>query len=336
MYPGDMNLNKIKDLVFPIIKVLRDESKGTYEYRYDQDLVVVSGCGNEYRVPISEFHNNAGYLLQQIKTASSGTFAVPEIEAFIHSFSCNSLKAKSSKKTDIRVLIHDLRTGINPELGFSIKSQLGGASTLLNAGKTTNFVFRIENTTLTGDEIEKINAISSGSKIKDRIEAITNKGGNLVFVETATNTFGNNLTLIDSALPLLLAHLTLNFYTSTSSSVINLVKEIAKSNPLNYDTQSGHPFYEYKMKRFLTDIALGMMPSIVWKGELDATGGYLIVKEDGEVLCYHIYDRNQFENYLLNNTKLETASSTRHEFGSIYRTNDNLYFNLNLQVRFVK
>jgi len=65
-----------------------------------------------------------------------------------------------------------------------------------------------------------------------------------------------------------------------------------------------HPFYEYKIKRYLTDIALGVMPSEVWTGELDATGGSLIVRSDGEVLCYHIYNRNEFEDFLLNNTKL--------------------------------
>lgn len=40
-----------------------------------------------------------------------------------------------------------------------------------------------------------------------------------------------------------------------------------------------------------------MMPASVWSGIYDATGGYLIVKENGDVLCYHIYNRNAFENY---------------------------------------
>jgi type II restriction enzyme len=76
------------------------------------------------------------------------------------------------------------------------------------------------------------------------------------------------------------------------------------------------------------------MPSKVWTGELDATGGYLVVKENGEVLCYHIYNRNEFEDYLFKNTKLETASSTRHVFGKVYEENGQLYFKLNLQIRF--
>jgi type II restriction enzyme len=86
----------------------------------------------------------------------------------------------------------------------------------------------------------------------------------------------------------------------------------------------------------LTDIALGMMPSKVWTGELDATGGYLIVKDNGEILYYHIYNRNEFEDYLVVNTKLETASSTRHDFGTIYSDGNELLFKLNLQIRFIK
>jgi type II restriction enzyme len=93
--------------------------------------------------------------------------------------------------------------------------------------------------------------------------------------------------------------------------------------------------YSYKIKRFLTDIALGMMPSKVWTGELDTTGGYLVVKNDGEILCYHIYNRNEFENYLLNNTRLEQASTVRYSFGDLYKENGKIFLKLNLQIRFL-
>jgi hypothetical protein len=124
------------------------------------------------------------------------------------------------------------------------------------------------------------------------------------------------------------------FYSSNSATIQELTSKIAETNPLKYNLDGNHPFYSYKIKRFLTDVALGMTPSKVWTGELDATGGYLIVKDNGDVLCYHIYNRNEFEDYLFANTKLETASSTRHEFGIIYTDDDQLHFKLNLQVCF--
>lgn len=77
------------------------------------------------------------------------------------------------------------------------------------------------------------------------------------------------------------------------------------------------------------------MPSKVWDGKYNANGGYIIVKEDGDIICYHIYNKNMFEDYLFFNTKLETASSTRHKFGILENINGKLFFKLNLQIRFV-
>jgi type II restriction enzyme len=334
LFAGDSNLNKIESLIFPIIKVLRDESNGTFEYSYEKDLVLIQNNNEKVRIPVIEFQKQAHLLLSKLKEKTSATFSIPEIENFINSFNSHSLKAKSSVKSDIKIVIHDQRTGTNPELGFSIKSQLGGASTLLNAGKTTNFIYKINNLTLTQNQISEINKIDTRSKIKDRIEKITELGGILHFYKTESSVFGNNLVLIDSALPNIISESLLMFFSSNYSTVSELTTQISQKNPLAYNLETNHPFYLYKIKHFLTDIALGMMPSKVWTGELDATGGYLIVKENGEVLCYHIYNRNEFEDYLFVNTKLETASSTRHEFGKIYSENGQLYFKLNLQIRF--
>lgn len=253
----------------------------------------------------------------------------------MNSFNCHSLKAKSSLKSDIRIVIHDQRTGTNPELGFSIKSQLGGASTLLNAGKTTNFIYKIEGLRLTDNQINEINSISTKSKIVDRVKIINDLNGVLQFVKPESSVFENNLILIDSDLPKIVSEILLLFFTSNYSKISDLITEISRNNPLGYNLNNNHPFYSYKIKRFLTDIALGMMPSKVWGGQLDATGGYLVVKENGDILCYHIYNRNEFEDYLFTNTKLETASSTRHEFGKIHKRDGQLYFKLNLQIRFL-
>jgi type II restriction enzyme len=126
------------------------------------------------------------------------------------------------------------------------------------------------------------------------------------------------------------------FYNAELNKTVDIAKAIEVINPLDYDISNSHQYYTYKIKRFLTDIALGMMPSKVWAGKYDTTGGFLVVKESGEILCYHVYNKNDFENYLLHNTKLETASSSRHDFGKVFREANGLYFKLNLQIRFIK
>lgn len=335
LFSGDADLNKVEELFYPIVKIIRTESGGNFEYEVDGNLILISGSKELLKIPVKKFQEQASILLQKIKSSTGAAFRIPEIETFMNSVHCQTLKAKSTSKTDIRIVIHDSRINQQAELGFSIKSQLGGDSTLLNAGKTTNFIYQIHGFNAKNPEIDKINSIDSKSKIKDRLEEIINAKGKLKFLTLEQDVFKNNLVLIDSLLPNILSEVVYSFYTSKKNSIKDLVDDISKKNPLKYDTQFSHSFYEYKIKRFLTDVALGMTPSKVWSGQYDATGGYLIVKANGDVLCYHIYNRNHFEDYLYNNTKLETASSTRHEFGKIYKDEKELYFKLNLQIRFL-
>lgn len=341
LFLGDKEIEKLEGVVYPIIKILRSENSGDFEYSIKDEIILISGNEHILRIPIDEFKTKALYLLNAIKENKARTFSVPEIECFMKSINCISLKARSSAKTDITIVVHDQRTNQQPALGFSIKSQLGSPSTLLNAGKTTNFIYKIDGT-IQPEEVNRINSlvVRRGKKVSadlmGRVKAIEQNNCSLNFHKAERQIFSSNLVLIDSLLPEILSHIVFDFYSSKFTHLTDLVNNIANVNPLNYDIENKHKFYEYKIKRFLTDVALGMMPSQVWTGKYDATGGYLIVKDNGEVLCYHIYNRNEFEDYLLNNTKLETASSSRHGFGEIYKANSELFFNLNLQIRFVK
>jgi type II restriction enzyme len=335
LFAGDKNAKIIKQLIYPIIKIIRDNSDGVIEYNTDHNLVFINDNGQKLcSLPISKFADNAKYLLEQIKS-NGRTFELPELEEFLNKIQCTSIKAKSTVKSDIRIVIHDLRTGQMPELGFSIKSQIGNPSTLLNAGKTTNFVYKISKS-MSESKMHKINSISSTRKIKDRIQSLHDSNCQLIFSRTEKTILGNNLLLIDSLLPNITSELLLLYYSGQGSNVNKLVETLEELNPLGFDQSSCHKFYSYKLKRLLTDIALGMIPSKVWSGKYDATGGCLIVKDNGDILCYHIYDRNEFEDYLLSNTKLETASSSRHDFGIIYKDGNDYYMKLNLQIRFIK
>jgi len=332
---GDEDLDKLLDGIYPIVKIVREESSGVFEYAFnsDRNLVIISNNNIELlRLPISNFARQASSLLSHIRS-NNGTFAIQEIENFMTSIHCTSIKANSGAKTDIVIQIHDVNAKQSPVLGFSIKSQLGSPSTLLNAGKTTNFKYKLPE--VVSDElIGEINNISTRSKVKDRLTKVVAEIGKPVFVNLNSRMFKNNLVVIDSALPEILSNIVLKFYMSDLKTLDSLVDWIEEDNPLNFDVSDGHEFYRVKVKRFLTDVALGMMPSKCWSGQHDATGGYLIVKNDGDIVCYHLYNRNVFESYLLKNTKLETASTSRYEFGQIYKSSNDLQIDLNLQIRF--
>lgn len=233
------------------------------------------------------------------------------------------------------LMIHDLRTGMCPNLGFSIKSRLGNSSTLINSSMATNFTYEITGVDLSHKQIYEINSIDSKSKIRDKLLKIKELGGSFHFIGVDSDVFNNNLVMIDSCLPQIVSELLLLYFSGEGSRLNDLVQLLQNNNPIGYNTENHHKFYEYKIKRLLSDAALGMIPATVWTGIFDANGGYLVVKEDGDILCYHLYNRNEFESYLLNTSYIDTPSSERHGFGSIIERNGKLIFKLNLQVRFL-
>ena len=155
--------------------------------------------------------------------------------------------------------------------------------------------------------------------------------GLLKFDRACNGTFSGNLLLIDSMMEDIISYMLLEYYKSGKVFCSDIATALERQDPLGYHREN---VYRYKIKKFLCAVALGMMPSKKWDGRDEANGGYVIVKESGEVLAYHLYNRNMFENYLLNNTKLETGSTSKHKFGTIYQEGNCSFMNLNLQVRF--
>lgn len=331
---ADANLNVIPNIYYPIIKILRQENNKELEYCIKDEIRVFDENKNELiHIPVIEFINNSKLLFSYLRSSQGRSFAFEDIEDFLNSIKIFTLSATSTDKSDINLVVHDLKTGLEPKLGFSIKSMIGKDATLFNAGSTTNFIYEI----IGNDQIviDEINAIQTKPKIANRIQKIRENGCSICFRNIQSDTLQLNLQLIDSDLPKILAELIILKYTSPSdSSIALLVNQLTINNPLNFNLSQGHPFYEYKIKNFLTDSALGMTPAAKWNGNYDATGGLIIVKENGDLVCYHIYNHNEFQDYLFNNTRLEQASTSRYGFGDLYQENGKLFIKLNLQVRF--
>lgn len=148
--------------------------------------------------------------------------------------------------------------------------------------------------------------------------------------------FRKNLRKIDSNFPEIMAEILKYYYNGKGSRVSDLVDRISEDVEFCAKLDLDKSDFIFKVKRFLSDVALGMTPKKEWDGHARAHGGYIIVKEDGEVVCYHIYNRDQFEEYLYNNTKLDTPSTTRHKFGEIYKEDGVKKIKYNLQIRFIR
>lgn len=330
LYAADENVNRIDDIYFPILRVLRNQSTSQQiDYVIHDECVDVLLAGSRVSSLDKDYLSRmAQHIFSGIQSGSDRAFEIDGAPEAMGEMHIDKISAPSSDKTDITMQIHDIHTGYDPICGFSIKSELGNPPTLLNASGATNFVFEING--ITDEDMERINAIDTRTKILDRIAAINEKG-KMRFVNAANSNFSSNLMLIDSCMETIIAEILLDYYQDKASDCKSLVKLLEEKNPLRYPRKG---FYEYKFKKFLCSVALGMMPSKEWDGHDEANGGYVIVKENGDVLAYHLYNRDAFETYLLNNTKLERGSTSRHGFASIFEREGKFFINLNLQIRF--
>lgn len=335
VHAGDADMNKL-DLYYPIINIIREENK-RFEYKPNtiQHIVVIDEDGTEYaRIPMTKFMEESANLLAEIKSRHNRSFEIPNTESFMNQIGCTKLKAPSNDKADIHIVIHDLRTNMTPLLGFSIKSQLGSASTLLNASSATNITYKVMGGNIDEKQISEINSIESHLS---RMQALSDKGYWLEYYDIDNPTFKNNLLFLDSCMPQFIADcLTINSMPNTTSSIKEAVAKVAKKNTLKFSGSDVESFYAHKMKVLLLDAALGMTPSKEWIGRYDANGGYLVVRKDGEIVCYHFYNRNDVEDYLYNNTRFERASRSRYGFGFLYKDGEETFIKLNLQIRFQK
>lgn len=330
VYAANEKVEKIDDVYYPILKIMREEQKGKrIDYVIENDKVVVEIQKKRIMtIDRSELDEQANNLLEEI-AKHSGSFELEEVAEFANGIKVTKIKAPSEDTTDISMQIQDIHTNYVRDVGFSIKSEVGHAPTLLNAGKTTNFIYKVEG--ITHEQANEINAIDTRNKIKDRMAKIREYGGKITYSGMNHAGFKRNLIMVDSSMPQILANMLLYFYDEDVKECKTLVKMAGERDPLEYGDAM---MYEYKFKKFLCSCALGMKPAKPWDGLDEANGGYVIVKADGEILAYHIYNRNFFEQYLLDNTICERASTTRHEYMSLYEENGEMYIKMNLQVRF--
>ena len=307
------------------------------EYRRNGEVNVVNAATGDIMcsVPISSFVEQTDKLLKSIKKKkdekTKGAFELPESWEFAQSLKCKTLKAKAQDKADIVLMVHDIMCGRDDTFGFSIKSQLGSPSTLFNASKATNFTYKLKGHKLNNDEKA---AFEGFKKFADKFEFLDSLGTDIEFVAVDNKTLEFNLKMVTSEMPLIFAAMVENYYRGKSAMLSELIDIIAEDGVIR--TLNNKIYLRHKVKELLTNIALGMVPAKLWTGDYEATGGYIIVKDDGDVVCYHIYNRNAFRNYMLANTRFDTPSKSKHGFGTIYEEDGVQFLKLNVQIRFVK
>lgn len=331
LYCGDGQLNRYDDKFYPVLEIFRDDSpnRNSYKIRTAKNNILVAGQTINIEIPQERFKQEADTLLEHIKNMGNNT-DFSYIQPFMNMIGCSTIKAKSSDKADIRIVIHNLQTGAKPELGYSIKSKLGADSTLINSNKDgTNFIYRVQ-----GISAKQVSEFNAFDKFKKKFDYLKSTGATVSYYKTANSILHNNLTLLDLGIERIIADCLIDYYSGKGRTVSEITGHISVSDPLKIANDTDQPMYAYKVKLFLLAFALGVTSSTPWYGRFHANGGYIVIKEDGDIICYHFFDRNDLENYLFFNTRFETPSTSRHLFGKIYQENGEYFLKLNLQIRF--
>jgi len=334
---GTDNFEKVEGIFYRIVKILHHEKTKSTEFTFDGNLVIIRSSEESFKVPIKHFVKICKSTLAKISAEKSrkGSFAIPELIDFLKTINITEVKAKSTLKNDITIQFEDPKTFISPTLGFSIKSQLGRPSTLLNASGATKFVYTISRNL---SELQ-ISQLENQKLFSEKFRLLEEFGVDIKYEDVLNPKFKINLQSIDYNFPKILSDIVLLHYKNDDSKknqIIHFAEEITSRNEFKYDLELNSEIYQMIIKRFLVEYALGMKADEIWKRDFQADGGYLVIREDGEVVCYHFYFIKQFENYLFKNTKLETPSKRRYKMTEIYEENGQQKFTLTLQVRFIK
>lgn len=357
LYPIEKSQIDGERLRLPILSIMRyiDQEIGV-EYLITEDSNINMNINNEEQrvVEKSEFSYWAKQLFAEISSVKKkdASFAIPSLNDFRDKTCCPKVACVNRKiadnckdKSDLYIVIHDTLTGQTPKQGFSIKSEIGSAPTLVNASLLTNFHYRLTKP-LTQAQVDLVNNmnVKHGTKfitdVTGRLAKIKELGSELRFCGIRQNknnedVFLENLILVDSFMPQILAWLLYTSFSTGERRIDKLTEMITKANPMGFPMTVNTKHYEAKVKRLLMDFALGMLPSQPWEAT-DLASGVLVVKPSGNIDCYHVLYKDTLEEYLYHDLKFETASATRHDFASIKTdSHGNQYFTLNLQLRFI-
>lgn len=302
-------------------------------YLSENDIVEVEDkkSGKKQNVNISDILNKEvlDHLVEEIKHNKGASFDIPEFHTISDTLGVTLIKGgNANQKSDI-VLDIEKHNEKYLEQGFGIKSYLGHSPTLLNASGNTNFIYKVTGIPL--ESLDEINAINTRTKLKDRISAIYAKGGQFLFEKVEQTTMGYNLDLVDSIMPKLIAMMLMEFHTNRTNKLDENLNNVFEKYAKEFNTDLNG--LRIKLKRLLVSILLGFFAGSKWDGSYLAKGT-IVVKQDGSQVAYHITDLETLENYLYEHIRFDTPSTTRHRYGSLILENGELYFKLNLQLRF--
>jgi type II restriction enzyme len=325
---------------FPIEKLMRPVAAGQTNYLIgDQEIEInfvdasnsaLPGIAKSRKIKRSEFGIVASKLLTAIKKGK-GSFDIPSVHPFLEEAGLLNTQDQW-QKSDIYMRIYDGLLGAYQEIGFSVKSFLGSAPSILNASGSTIASYEITGCKgLTPKQLVELNQLEP----RELVDKLIKMRGTISFDKFSNPILQANLQMNDSQMPKLLGDLILDYYKGNDKTIEKLVENLSESNPLNLDLGSNEQIYSHKFKTLLLDTALGMIPSKPWDGSHGAWGLINILK-DGSVTCMPATARDELREYLFSSSKIDTPQKKSYPNGlyGVHFDGYRKYLNLNFQIRY--
>lgn len=97
---------------------------------------------------------------------------------------------------------------------------------------------------------------------------------------------------------------------AAASPEVTVIEAVEMAIPcgLGHLASRAADLYEKAFKDFLFASFTGLTAAKRWDVDEQVNGGYIVVKDDGEALCYHASDLGAFKGYLYRNTFFEYVS----------------------------
>lgn len=332
-FAGDERQNPLENLYYKVLEIFLAERRAPMglHYKILSEEILMFSAGAEMG-SLSKEHLKShmeAFFTDLVNKDHKKTFHLDSGIQLMELLKRKTMSASSGEQqSDLEIVLEDEDTKVpSPKVGFNIKSQLGGASTLLNASGATNFIYKV----VPNNPLER-RPYPEFTHGKHRLNllALRESGYRLEFHAISSSNFQTNLKYLDLSFPDNLAKVLLAYYETTYNKFSDVVEHVFPSA----DPDSRFPVF--KLKEFLGAVSMGMRPAGDWDGNTTKFRGMLVVKTTGEVVFYYLHNRNRFQDYLFENVQFDRPSTSRHKYGVIYTEEDQDYIKLNLQIRFRK
>lgn len=349
LYTADKTLRKKLDSYLDILKIIRQEyDTQVLEYIVNEENASVTVKPQNTDtvladIPMREFTKQATDLFNGIKSAKGMSVLAPdsvcEFAKIIYvgkpkAPAVKALKKQFGGKNDIFIEVRDGQTSIVSVMGFSIKSKFGQNPTLFNAGSSSQYLYKVFgcNDTI----MQEFNSISEGTGRGWKLckKYIADHDLTLSYCRTQNPIYDENLFLVRESMSKIMAWCVKDrlINATDDNKVKETVERMIIANPLNVPNPA--VYYEKAVKDFLMAGFTGMTAGCKWDGKEQVNGGYIVVTDDGDVICYHSNDRETFRDYLYRNTYFEYVSADKYIWSRIIKIGGEYYLPLNISVRF--